>query len=371
MSRSLAPCHPAARAVALFVALATPAVGQESPRASKLDLLRSAWKKRQDAVHTIDVSWHSSRWLSRAYAQSLTPPDPTAPKAAENDFVSLDARQRFVIDAAGRTRMEYAGQVPARGSGAPTPEESLEVIADGTQKALFAVGGIGFPAYYEKPMGSVVDARALPLLLALRAADPERRVIDLGGLEETGQETQLDDCKCLVFKHPRGEVWVDPARQFVPVRYLELRNGRKSRDIVIRYTPHERIGWVPLAWNSVRLMSKTGAVLESLVADGVRLEINPELPAGTFDVTLPLGTWVNKQPAKEGDPAESYLLRADGKRHVGPGEFDGSNYEQLLHSDPPPGGSGRTWWVVLGFAAVGAGAMVWLLASRSNRAPAP
>src|SRR5262245_23853182 len=147
-----------------------------------------------------------------------------------------------------------------------------------------------------------------------------------------------------------------------------MRNNRKIRDIFMRYAQQAEIGWVPAAWNHVRLAPQTGAVWESLVADDVRLQVNQQLAPGTFEIELPLGTWVSKYPAQEGDSGHAYLVREGGNRLLLPGEYDGTNYQELLSTDPPVGGgpSSLTWAVlgVLGAAAVG-----WLLISRFGRAP--
>jgi hypothetical protein len=358
--------------------IALPSVAEQPE--SKLDSLQKAWKKRQGAAKTLDVSWHSSRSLLRSYAQTLAGVASTPGQAAPNDFLTFGAKLRFVIDAAGRTRLEHTGQVPAPGTGEPTAEESVEVTADDLQKMFFAVGGTGFPAYHEKPEPriteqsgqpgpKIVDGRLLPLLLALRAVDPQRPVLDIGSLAETGQEFQFDDCKCLVFKHSRGEVWVDPLRGYVPVRYLEMMKNRKTRDIVIRYAAQAAVGWIPVSWNHVKLAPQTGAVLESLVAEDVRWQVNPDLTPGTFKIELPVGTWVNKHPAKEGEPGETYLLRKDGKRSILPGEFDGGNYQELLSTDPAGGGARTATVIVLCLLGVVAVALLVMSWFRRARAP--
>ena len=59
-----------------------------------------------------------------------------------------------------------------------------------------------------------------------------------------------------------------------------------------------------------------------------------------FELRLPPGTWVNDYVKKE-----KYILRDGGvRRPIVHGEFNGSNYRQLLEHDPP--GQRRFWLLV-------------------------
>ena len=93
-------------------------------------------------------------------------------------------------------------------------------------------------------------------------------------------------------------------------------------------------------------------------------ETGPAPTAIGCNVRLPMGTWVEN--AIRG---ETYILREDGRRPVLPGEFNGANYLDLLHSDPPS--PSRRTAMLAGVGCLFALMVVaWLLASRLRKAVA-
>jgi hypothetical protein len=81
-----------------------------------------------------------------------------------------------------------------------------------------------------------------------------------------------------------------------------------------------------------------------------------------FDIQPTEATWVSNYVTDE-----SYIIKDDGeKRPVAAGEFDGSNFEELRRSDPPPQPS-RTWTLLGAAVIIGALGLVLALAFRRVR----
>jgi hypothetical protein len=70
--------------------------------------------------------------------------------------------------------------------------------------------------------------------------------------------------------------------------------------------------------------------IDSVAATVTSLRINEPIAEKEFDIEIPDGTWVNDTVAKE-----TYLLREKGnKRPILKDEYDGTNYQQLLTTEP-------------------------------------
>ena len=150
-----------------------------------------------------------------------------------------------------------------------------------------------------------------------------------------------------------SKVWFDPARKFIPVReqfirkawfdpergYLNIPDKQDSKFIEkdmqtgqwdIQYTHDEKYGLIPISWKS----SWWGDSKELLSVRQIKVtdwHINPTVPAETFDLKLPSGTYVYDKTNNT-----EYILRANGtKRLVTRQEGErGATYESLLNSDP-------------------------------------
>jgi len=158
---------------------------------------------------------------------------------------------------------------------------------------------------------------------------------------------------------------VDPGRDFVPVRYHQYDRGSLEQTVDITYRSDETHKWVPAGWTNAQFHGSEhlGRSMTVKVTD---VRINVELPADLFDLPpLPDGTWVRNYMTDE-----DYIVQKGGKRRdVTPGEYDGNNYQYLLHSDPP--GSRRRWLlrVLLGSVIVLAAMAFVRHVRRRSRSP--
>ena len=150
------------------------------------------------------------------------------------------------------------------------------------------------------------------------------------------------------------EFWVDPAMDYLPVRILTICRGALDCATDVKCTRDPVIGWMPVSWViSCFAGALPGGVTRGWSGKLTEYSTNKEIPDSTFAMPdLAPRTWVNDHRTNE-----HYLIRADGtKRPVGPNEFNGSNLDQLLNSDPPSSlphlPPRRMWLIYVNIAAV-------------------
>jgi hypothetical protein len=307
------------------------------------EVVLQAWQDRAARVKAFDVSWAGTMYtldVNHEAAGAGTTAD-GAPKPPPN--ANFPIEMRLALDDRGRARFEYAGKTWASRKNAMVDEVTIDLYDGKQRKTFFQDEAKGFPSYHLSAAASaefVRHVRLVPLRLALRPLDPRVGCFTAGELTLTDQQGMVDGKACLVLKHPRGTVWVDPARQFIPVRYFAVDQGKVTRQLEIDYDPDGVAGFLPKAWKDVRLLP-AGVVEDSVTATVTKTALNRPLPDDTFEVQYPEGTWVRNY-----DTGERYIQRKHDKRPIPPGEYDGKNYEQLLHSEPP-GSLWRGRWLRL------------------------
>ena len=204
--------------------------------------------------------------------------------------------------------------------------------------------------------------------MVYRPFDPEIGVFDEATLRMTEQEGVVDGRSCLVVQYDRGRnevsVWVDPSRDFIPLRYYERHRGVLATEIQVSYLKDEQHGWVPKSWN-ISWLEDTGRVRQSWSGTVDSWSLNEPVPDSVFTDTRVVGTWVHDY-----EKDENYILQEGGKRRpILPGEYDGTNYEYLANSDPPTLERNRWGMIILVNAAVIAAAVCYFwLRWRARRA---
>jgi hypothetical protein len=305
-----------------------------------------AWNDRQNRVQSFHFSWSGKHFASKERAEGfrsdhsrrVSPKGDTIVNKEPSD-VSFDIQMDFSLDEKkGRFRTDY--QAKATEEFQAVPQTSV-VIHDGQIGKTFFPKSSGTPfplaaISNNSPLLHTCDLRSLPISLAYRPFDGViAGVFDRAKLTLTTEEGVVEGRDCIILRENDGEsdtvktVWVDPARDFIPVRYLTSRNGHTDTQVEVSYVKDASLGWVPNAW-TIRWLNEQGGTNESWSATKVTYEINTPIPDSTFDVSYPVGTWVNNCVTDE-----RYLLLENGKkRPILPGEFNGENYEDLLHSEP-------------------------------------
>lgn len=331
----------------------------------ELRAIIEAWDHRQNEIKTLQFSWSGVQFqkgvaaLPPGLKRGSVPPD-----------TSFETRTTFVMDASGRVRLDYEGKAWSDERSAYISAETNDVF-DGELRHTFFPKGGDFPnAHITAKQASVTakDVRLFPIRLVYRAFDPVIGVVeDQARLTLTETKSVVDGHSCLVLRHPGDwfdhTIWVDRDRSFVPLRYVRSRKGVVRTQVEISYSQDKEYGWVPTSWNIATLHEKTHSIQSSWSATVTQYTFNQPIPDATFQLTYPPGTWVHNYVTDE-----EYIVREGGDvRPILPGEFDGSNYEQLLHSDPPSPGRRRLLLMFVINALILLVASAWFFYFRKRR----
>jgi hypothetical protein len=126
--------------------------------------------------------------------------------------------------------------------------------------------------------------------------------------------------------------WVDPARDFLLVRFTTERAGKLGHQVDIEYAMDDSNGYIPNKW-SIMVLNASGGLSFTEEAKLTTYEINPEIKSDLFDLDFPIGSWVtnNREEGKDGKPTE-YIIRPNGEKRIILPQERGASYEELLGS---------------------------------------
>jgi hypothetical protein len=299
-----------------------------------VDAIVKSWTARETHARTFDF-WGAGR---KSTAGRTVEPQECGPTIDQKDAVPFSVpnstfvvKLRLVADETRRVRFELRDKILSLRAKGYIDQDEIEIYDGDVRQIFFPVGNVEFPnAHITKvsPTDRPRHAQTLPLVLAYRALDPHMGRFDAGGLTLTNDKDTVDKQPCLVLKYGESTVAVDPARDFVPTRYREIRHGVIVRSVEIKYTFDREHGWVPSYWSNAR-HAKNGEIFETVAITISKYKLGGPIGDEEFQLRLPTGTWVSDYRSNE-----RYILRAGGaRRMIAPGEYNGHNYKELLEHD--------------------------------------
>lgn len=319
-------------------------VARAGERADDLKKIVAQWQTYESRIRSFDVSC-SGRETKTAAASTLPPGVKGVPADSDATFpITL----RFALDAERRVIFEYNGQKWSSSRKAYVPFRVHEVFNAGLRSVHFPEGE-DIPSAHlssDEAGTTVRDVRTMPIRLAFCASHTQFGLFDAPALKLTNRKAIIDGSAMVVLQQNENEVWLDPARQYVPIRYYQNLHGKLDRFIEVDYSFDQRHGWLPKAWKNVDL-APSGELVSSMSLTVTKCTINERIPDEDLKQEYPPGTWVSNYISNE-----RYLVREGGhKRPIRPGEFDGTNYDTLLRTEPG-GSSEPTWKPMLIWVAV-------------------
>jgi len=312
--------------------LARPSVIADDAPAT-VDTITSAWNARQASIESFDFEWwvkrfESGEWnpavrldAARKHVEAVPPPDTT--------FI---ATYRYVMDR-GRIRMEYKGKEWSTDKSEFVPKHYVEIFDGNIRKSHFLESASGFPSASlggfnnNNTVGKLVWLH--PLNMVYRPFDKAAGIFDSKKLSLKQEMSASESGPVMVLGHGEGDVWVDPKRDYLPIRYIVLRDGVKVWQMDLSFNHDERDGWVPNSW-TINQLDRDGKARASESAKVLKFSINKPVADAEFELDLSAGAYVNDISAKQ-----VYIVRPDGsRREIKRGEYNGHNYKELLESDP-------------------------------------
>jgi hypothetical protein len=245
-----------------------------------------------------------------------------------------------------RIRFTLDGQLPHRGENKLVNYKSVTVfdgvtcrtLEEPTQTRSFHQGRI-----QNNLAGEVAarDTALLPIFAYIRGIDPVISRLAIAEYTPAPGRANIDETSCLVLVRPvEGAaepqvrtLWVDPARDYVPLRYMTSDAALQRITYLMDIEPMEDpvAGWLPMRWTSV-LLARDGSVISTATSEVTERTINKAVPEEEFTLTFPAGTMVSDHT----EVADTrYILRPDGSKYVFSREdlIRSRSYEELLERD--------------------------------------
>ena len=201
---------------------------------------------------------------------------------------------------------------------------NVTAIFDGdSNKSLHAAGPI--------PLGGITKA-TLPadsltvstnIIAILWTHSPvrqlERQAYHVQQMTVRESHIQCDGIDCMQLSIPRGKpgsknkwtgfVYVDPAREYLPIRFVQELNGQRRSAYSIKYVPDSQIGWRISEWTEDRF-DETGRLDYTLSGRVTACMINKPVSDDTFAIEFPIGTHVVERDGV----AEKYFIVEGGEQ---------------------------------------------------------
>jgi len=307
-----------------------------SRAADTREQLIDAWHRRQNSIRSFQFTW-SGKHYARADVAVTRAQIRLQDKPVDNPDLACDTQMALNVDEKGRYRFDVHGNVWSIEKAAYVPLDQIDIF-DGPVRRHYSSRTVTVPyptALTRKLDPRIVagDRRSVAVMMVYRPFDATMNCFDREKLRLSGEQATIDGHPCVVVEQAdrnSRKVWADTARDFLPVRYAVLGpTGSRSTQVNISYSKDAKYGWVPTAW-TVGILDQAEKIKEGWQTTTVKYKLNEPTPESTFQPSYPAGTWVNDLTTKE-----SYILLEGGKkRPVLPGEWNGKNYEELLHSKP-------------------------------------
>ena len=323
-----------------FVFLSTEGLSQSDAQDGDpltLKSVVSTWTEREARARTINISavgteFRAESTFSVRQLEMRGQPNEKAPiTVPDTPFV---VKVRLAIDGSELFRMDYRGKSFAPKESSLSDHHYVDLFNsnEGRRYTIFLVNHSGYPSGHISKTDTPTGPRhpqVLPLRIIYRPFDPKIGVFDATKLGLTKDQGVVDDHACLILTDGEKTVWVDPAIDFMPVRYFEIKNGVTRRSIDIKYAADSQHGWVPVSWTNESVKER-GKTADSVKMTAVKCKIGEPIPKATFEPQYPPESWV-----RDYEKDESYILRKDGTRRMVLKSENGKKYEELLGTDTP------------------------------------
>jgi beta-lactamase regulating signal transducer with metallopeptidase domain len=264
------------------------------------DAIVAAWSQRQSRIKTFKFAWkrhggdrantvHSLCVDGERYAMAYSTPNwaTTRPQARPRNDTERNV-QRFydVYD----FRYVFDGKTSQRLSFSERDE------GDNSSNALVTLS-------FGREDGEYPGNRQL--MLIFRPFDPRRsRPLDLSKFKVAKERETIDGTASVVIETEdlqrrfHETYWLDPAREYIVLRYHRTLNGRDTDRVDFDYRADPKYGPVPVAWKDASI--GMGGALFGYIDTVTDYSINQPIPDAEFKIEIPKGAQVNDMRKKGG-----------------------------------------------------------------------
>jgi hypothetical protein len=261
---------------------------QQETAGITLDTIVGKWKERDKQIESFVFVCDGEHFEVASFMARRASPQDNVP-----DDVSHRHR-RFVLSKDARNRFEEDGRVWDPDKAAYVPTRTIAVFDGKSRNILFVEDRYENPhAFMDSRAGDTFgkDLRNLPIRMALCPFRNGIREFSPEALVLTDERATIDHQEVLVLKSGRKKVWVDPAKDFLPVKREDEFGGFVNRVMEISYAQDKTYGWIPSAWTA-SLLNQEGKITWRDTATVSEFSINKPIDDSEFKLALPAGTSV-------------------------------------------------------------------------------
>lgn len=257
--------------------------------------------ERQQKVTSARFEWTEQCLEAKGFrhdpAKEIADPDNAARPVTPHANITYSQSQSFSFDG-GKTN-HVCTQLAFNKAGIPF-HRTNRMAFDGLQQLSLSDPTPDF----KLPQGRIYQQNAAritfnlldlePLLQCYRLGDTRIRGVELDGYAIDLKSSEVDGVPCVVLASAsRGrKLWLDPQREFLPLRSTHEVNGVLRRQTDYSYVKDLDHGWVLAGWR-IRKHEGQGRQEFSRIATVVDYEINPELGPAEFQIAFPPGTLID------------------------------------------------------------------------------
>jgi len=309
----------------------TKAVG--STEGDDLPTILAVIKSRAANFASFDAEWRGTQKATHQFISGKSAEQLKQIGIAVDKYVDFPVEGRFVRDNKGRIRIEYLNSCLAKSSVLVKTKKSIEIYDGKKSTQFFSEGQLDYPfASITNDRPDLITRKSvlLPLRIILCPFADEYGVLPSDPSAFTLAVEIVNNVACARLATKDHVVWLSMRDQYLPVRHHYVNDGRILIGFEYTLDRAKPAGFPIRSWKQTTFDAK-GKVESEIDAVITRFTPEPSFADNQFQIVFPSGTWVSDQTRNE-----KYLVKPDGsQRPIRAGEFTGTNYQELLTTDPP------------------------------------
>jgi hypothetical protein len=349
--------------LAVAVSLAAAPGLRAQQRSVTVEDIAKIWEERQAKYKNVRIAWTSEYLFPKGSSSRVMPPG-TFPDGAElppTDH-TFSAENVLIIEG-DKYRYECRGYENWLISLKAYATNDSTTVFDGktkTTKTEFRGQHKQGSIQEEKRPSDMQNSLFYPPMMAFRPVHPLFRSFDLQDFRLASQPTtvsgqsRLEAAKRVPAEKLVYSVWLDPTRDYLPVQFRTVKDGKLSKDIAIDYTRDADQGWLPQSWR-VEAYGQ-GILFNSSRSRMTECVINERLARGTFALEFEARTYVMDDRSRRAYAVTDDLSKVDVPRGISKESllelFESRRADRAVRSP-------RRWpWIVGAALSIGIAAVV-------------
>jgi hypothetical protein len=277
--------------VAIALALLPPVYAGAQTDSQSLDTIFRTWTERQEHTHSLVFEWTQQTKRN----PSISPPGARKSASSQQSGIRTILQHGELHIDGNRFDYRFGRQNDRLASMREVFDGSvwkkLTEFRDGTPEGLVQWHEV-------KASGGNVDL--MPIFLAYRGVHADFTGMRQENCTLSPQRGVVDGRECLMVEQSFADIpatnqyWVDLARDWMVVRFVNRIEGKERLRQDVEYTQDPAHGWIPTKWNMV-FVDEDGSWVVSKTYEVTRYTLNEPIAPERFELSFPPGTQVDNR----------------------------------------------------------------------------